>query len=200
MSSPENQQLVTIFKDLQRLCNILNAGTIDQQTLPAMEFQDRICSIQYRLLGLQGNLESTISEALRLGMLALLATTIQVPGAGLRYPYLSRRFQKCCGAIETSEPHLRNLMLWFLTVGAISLFGAAEPWLRERWRAEVPSQTTWEEARLRLKGMMWIDTIHDEPGQSAFERLSVEEAASTNRDNAATKVWASGWAGSAWDL
>jgi hypothetical protein len=190
-----NQELVAVFKDLQQLSNMLNAGSATQRHLSATNFQNRICSVQYRLLRLQGNLDNIIAESLRLAMLAFLATTFQVPGTNLRYPYLARCFRECCGAIEISAPHLRDLMLWLLTVGAISLFSAAEPWLSERWQAEIPPQMTWDEARQHLKNMLWINAIHDQPGQQAFKVLNLEEVLDASRDSSTDKLWASGWAG-----
>jgi len=198
----KNQELVAIFKDLQQLSNVLNTGTASHRRLSTTELQNRICSVPYRLLRMQGNLDNILAECLRLAMLAFLATTClsPVPGTEVRYPYLARCFRECCDPLETSTPHLRDLMLWLLTVGAISLFGATEPWLRERWQAEVPSRMTWDEARQRLKDIMWINAIHDQPGQQAFKILNLREVAVTNGDNSIAKLWASSWAGSAYEL
>jgi hypothetical protein len=91
-------------------------------------------------------------------------------------------------------------MLWFLTVGAISVFGVGEPWLRERRQAEVPSQMTWDEARQRLKDIMWINAIHDQPGQQAFKILNLEEVAGTTRDSSIANLWATSWGGCAYEL
>jgi len=92
-------------------------------------------------------------------------------------------------------------MIWVLTVGAISVFGAAAQWLRERWRAEVPSEMAWDEARQRLKKILWIDAIHDQPGEQVFKILNFGgEAAGINQGSSTAQFWASSWGGSRYEL
>lgn len=59
-------------------------------------------------------------------------------------------------------------------MGAISAYGVDEPWLRERWQADVPG-LVWPKAPRLLQEIMWIDVIHDEPGRYAFEAMSHRE-------------------------
>ncbi|KAH8805091.1 hypothetical protein F5884DRAFT_859702 [Xylogone sp. PMI_703] len=197
---PNGMELITTLKDLQQLCHIFNAGVTNHRYPSPTEIQNRICSIQYRLLRLQGNLESILTECLRLAMLAFLATTFQVPGTEVNYPFLERSFRDCCRGIEASTPHLQDLMLWFLMIGALSVFRVTEPWLCKRWDAEVPSQMTWEDARERLRNIMWIDAIHDQPGYHVFKTLNHEEVAGADRDKSIVKLWSSSWGGCFYEL
>jgi hypothetical protein len=190
-----NQELIAVFKDLQELANVINAGTASRKLPPAIDVQNRICAAQYRLLELQGKFDDSVTEGLILGLLAFLATLFQVPGTKLGYPYLVKRFRDVCSTMEASEPHLRDLVLWLLMMGAISLFGATEPWLRQRWQLEAPPQLTWDELRQRLKDVLWIQLIHDQPGQHAFNILNVMEDINPPRDISAVTLWASGWSG-----
>lgn len=71
-------------------------------------------------------------------------------------------------------------MRWLLIVGAISVFEVGadiDKWMRERWRTDVDSNIDWEEARTQLKGIMWIDALHDGIGKKAFETLDVNRTA-----------------------
>jgi hypothetical protein len=169
-----DRRLVVIFRDLQYFAGLMNAATGSNRRLRDTEFQNFTCSIQYRLLQLQSTLDDILGECLRLAMLAFLTTTFQIPGTKVRYQYLASRFRECCRAVEAATPQLQDLMLWLLMVGTISVYGVDEPWLRERWQADVPG-LVWPEARRRLQEIMWIDAIHDEPERYAFEAMSHRE-------------------------
>lgn len=145
-------------------------------------------------------LEDNLAECLRLAMLALIASTVQVSGTEIRYPYLAKCFRERCDAMGTSTSSTKDLMLWFLMLGALSVFGTEEGWLLERWRLEVSSQTTWGDARRRLKEIMWIDAIHDQPGKHAFEKLNRREVGGVERSSSVLKPWATGWAGNTYEL
>jgi hypothetical protein len=189
------QELIAAFRDLQQLSRILNAGATNKRRISGTAFQDRICSVQYRLLRLQDALEGTLSECVRLAMLAFLATMFQEPENRVRYPYLTRQFRKSCRAVQTSSPQLRDLMLWMLIIGAISLFDVDEPWLREHWKATVPPDTDWADARQRLKGILWIDAVHDRLGWQAFKDLNLEKVEWTGSDSSTVPLWTGGWTG-----
>ena len=169
-----DRRLVVIFRDLQYFAGLMNAATGSNRRLRDTEFQNFTCSIQYRLLQLQGTLDDILGECFRLAMLAFLTTTFQIPGKKVRYPYLASRFRECCRTVEAATPQLQDLMLWLLMVGAISVYSVDEPWLRERWQAEVLG-LVWPEARRLLQEIMWIDAIHDKPGRYAFEVMSHRE-------------------------
>ena len=143
------------------------------------EFSNIICSIQYRLLQLQDRLENVLDETIRLATLAILTTTTRVPGKD-RFPHLTRRLRECICAIEPATPQLQELVLWILTVGTFSVFEIDDSWLRERWRAHVP-QLTWPEARRRLREILWIEAIHDEPGRRVFEAMTRDESLEVSR-------------------
>ena len=174
VDSLRDRRLVVIFRDLQSFAGLINAATSSNRRLRDTDFQRFTCSIRYRLLQLQGMLDDTFSECFRLGMLAFLTTTFPIPGQKIRYPYLTSRFHQCCAAVEAATPHLQDLMLWLLTVGAISVYSVDEPWLRERWQVDVPD-LIWPEARRRLQEIVWIDVIHDKPGRYVFEAMSQQE-------------------------
>ncbi|KAK0703083.1 hypothetical protein B0T26DRAFT_876230 [Lasiosphaeria miniovina] len=203
ISGITNCELLAVFADLRRLCRALNAAAESPTPLYAVEFQDQICSVQYRLLGLQGCLDDALAECLRLAMLAFLSTTSQVPGTRGHYPYLSRRFRETYDAVRTSAPQLQGLVLWVLTIGAISIFDVVDPWLRGRWKAEVSPDMSWRDARQCLVGFPWIDYIHDQAALAVFEMLNLEEAPGMGSQGCSSDtatLWASGWAGCTYEF
>ena len=178
--------------DLQRLSWSLNAHNCNNQKLRYEEFEESSCSIQYRLLMLQGTLTDILDECIRLGSLAFLISTFQLPRGEDKYHYLSNRFRECCCALDPSGQKTKDWSLWLLLIGAISLYGVDASWLRKRWRNSVPANMTWSEARRRLKGMVWIDSIHDELGEYAFRVLNRGDVPDSEKDH--TRLLANGWA------
>lgn len=211
-----SEVLLAAFTDLKQLVDAVNTETANGRHMHGAAFQDRVCSIQYRLLGLQGVLDvddDSVAECLRLAMLAFLATTIHAPLTVARYPWLAQRYREACAAaasLEAGHVHARdlqvgegNLQLWYLMVGALlSVFHIGDDWFRKRWRAEVPSEMTWEEARLQLGDVLWIEAIHDWPGERVF-RIMNGDWNGGNCENAVIRkaeVWAGGWAGMTYQL
>ena len=165
-------RLAQCFLDLQHFTAVVNAAT-PAHPVPSTVFQGIVSSIQYRLIALQETLADFLPECLRLGMLAFLTTTFQMPGNVVRYPYLARRFRDCYRAVEKT-PDLADVVRWLLVVGAISVCGPDEEWLRAAWAVDVAEEEeqSWDRTRERLRDVMWIDGLHDEPGRAAFEALS----------------------------
>ncbi|KAK0721121.1 hypothetical protein B0H67DRAFT_484487 [Lasiosphaeris hirsuta] len=194
----KNEVLLAAFTDLRQLSEVLNTKTASCRRLDVAVFQARVCSIQYRLLWLQGTLDDCLAECLRLAMLAFLATTFHVPLAVAQYPYLANHYRESCAAMGARN--LENLPLWFLMVGALSVFGVEDAWLQERWRAEVPPQLAWDEARLQLRDIMWIDTIHNQPGERVFQILKCGRVEGAHRSTSRSKLWVGGWVGTTYEL
>jgi len=187
--------LLPPFHDLQHLTSQMNNVLRTGERLCDSEFRSALCSIQYRLLRLQGvfelpcikgdksvsgsyngsnKSENVLNEIVRLGMLAFLTTVFQTPGIKVRYPYLADRVKDGCYNITNrgmANLRSRDLLRWVLIVGAVAVFGIEEKWLRECWRASAERGESWEEVRRGLQGIMWIDAIHDEVGRQAFEEL-----------------------------
>ena len=164
-------RLAQCFVDLQKFTAAVNAAT-PAHPMPSTVFQGIVCSIQYRLIALQETLPDFLAECLRLGMLAFLTTTFQMPGNVVRYPYLARRFRDCYHAVEKT-PELADVVRWLLMIGAISVCGPEESWLRVGWAVDVAEEKeSWDRTRERLRNVMWIDGLHDEAGKAVFEALS----------------------------
>ena len=167
-----DSRLATIFRDLQYLGAILNTAAVRKRTIGERQFHEVVYSIQRRLMRLQGTLPDLLGECFRLGMLAFLATLFQVPETPYSYPYLEARLKEACKSIETT-PDRRNLLLWLLMVGAMTVYKPDDPWLRDRWLSDV-SHSTWPEARGRVQDIVWINALHDGPGRLVFDVMSMK--------------------------
>ncbi|KAL2830525.1 hypothetical protein BDW59DRAFT_141066 [Aspergillus cavernicola] len=167
-------RILTIFREMQNYSCLISHAQQTQQRRPESEYLAAICSFQYRLLQLQGLVNDRISECLRLAMLAFLVTTFQFPGVRARYPYLADQLREWCHALNVKGcTKLQELMRWILIVGAISVFdleAETEQWMGEKWRISVDAG--WEEVRMQLRQIMWIDALQDTIGQTAFIELS----------------------------
>ena len=170
-------RIIAVFHDLLHFTLLLNASSSDpSHHLPLLrdtEYQNYICSIQYRLLRLQGKLGSILDESARLAMLAFLTTTFQVAGQRAPYPHLERRFREFCRATDAEAPP--DVTLWLLIVGAMAVFhadGEDAGWMAELWRAHIPAAWGWAEAHRRLREFPWIGVLHDGLGRAVFDALS----------------------------
>ncbi|CAG9981904.1 unnamed protein product [Clonostachys byssicola] len=167
-----DSRLTTIFRDLQYFSALLNTAVLRKRTLSDKQFHQIVCSIQRRLMRLQGTLPDLLGECFRLGMLAFLATLFQVPRTPCSYPYLEARLKEACQSIETT-PDRQDILMWLLMVGAMTVYKPEEPWLRDRWLSDVlPS--TWAKARGRLQNIVWINALHDQPGRQVFDVMSMK--------------------------
>ncbi|KAK4044293.1 hypothetical protein C8A01DRAFT_31610 [Parachaetomium inaequale] len=169
-------RIIAVFHDLLQFTLLLNTSSSDpSHHIPLLrdtEYQNYICSIQYRLLRLQGKLGSILDESARLAMLAFLTTTFQVAGQRAPYPHLERRFREFCRATDAEAPS--EVTLWLLIVGAMAVFhidGEDAGWMAELWRAHIPAGWDWAEAHKRLREFPWIAVLHDQAGRAAFEAL-----------------------------
>jgi len=199
----KNPILLTAFCDLKNLVTSLNATAVSENRISGLDFQTEICSIQYRLLYLQDvspihsdekEEDIIVGECLRLGMLAFLVTTFQIPPTFHiptrtptvtgSYPFLARRYREACDALwqhaqtqtqtQTQTQDLKSLWLWLLIIGGlIQVFRIDDDDFRSRWRAVVSLEMSWEEARALLLGdVLWIEAIHDRAGERLFQVMN----------------------------
>ena len=113
----------------------------------------------------------TVSRCLCLGMLALLATTYQLPTKNTEYAYLVGEIKEVLCDIRFTCEHF-DLAVWLLFAGALS--GMVEfDWLPLSFK-DMYGLTgfNWQTTRDNLKDIVWIDSIHDGPGKSIFDHFA----------------------------
>ncbi|KFA81075.1 hypothetical protein S40288_01018 [Stachybotrys chartarum IBT 40288] len=177
-----DRQVVKVLDDMRHIAARINDDLARGMLLDTDIFKNLHRSVQPRLISLQVLSEDPDSECLRLGMLSFLGmSTFRVPSnLGARrlraYPHLTNNFRKACQAVEPSTLGMSTLVLWLLTIGTMSVFEVDdEEWLVEKWKNVVmiiPGvRLSWEDARRHLRDILWLDAIHDRPGQDAYESL-----------------------------
>lgn len=167
----EDERLMAVVKDFRSLTCSINEASRSKQPLDGDVFQNSVSSIQARLLHLQDSLGNTLGEGLRLGMLALLTTMFRVPSQKVPFKNFERRLRNVCHAIEPSTWVMREVLLWFLMVGSMTVLDVEESWVREKWRVVADSSFSWDDIRRRLRGTMWIDCINEDLGRRTFLQL-----------------------------
>ena len=103
-----------------------------------------------------------------------------------RRMHIASQLRDVCRAVEPSDPHLRRLLFWVLTVAAMSVFDVGEePWLARKWaqvagEADQAPSSSWDAAHAELRCVVWIDCILDGPGRKLYARLAAHSAAATS--------------------
>lgn len=170
-----DQRLIVAFEDLRCLALITNEKVQEQTPWEGQPFQSALNAIQSRLLQLPSRPEDTTAESLRLGMLAFLTTPFLLPSRQGLYTYSAIQFRELFRRVDQGQAAERSftLRLWALMIGAISVLNADEDWVVKAWQMVVGERAiAWEEAKEQLRSVIWIDCIHDEPGEGAFRKLN----------------------------
>jgi hypothetical protein len=175
-------RVLDVFRKMQCFTEVLNGATTSKQYVHGIEFHSAFCSVQYPLLSMQGEFEVNdergcgLSECLRLAMLSVLGSSMELPWPRPWYPYLTDRFRACCQniAVIGHAPLSRDLLRWLLILCVVSVFdvqSASEQWLWGRWRKDV-DQLDWDETKARLRKMIGVYGWQDRAGRDAFNRLN----------------------------
>lgn len=170
-------RLVNIWVDMKEFCKAANIAFITGHKLDPELFQEVMTSIQYRLLHLgydhAAGRDDALHEALRLSMLAFASTVfLKIQGLVLHFDILGARLKAAILALERPKDKAgREMMLWILVMTGISTFhGVDDDWLTDYFAGKDP--LPWKEARDVLKGRLWIDCLHDNPGEAAYYLVS----------------------------
>ncbi|KAF2441897.1 hypothetical protein P171DRAFT_418755 [Karstenula rhodostoma CBS 690.94] len=171
-----DERIVAVFQDMQHAVRLLNQGVKDKTRHTGETFQPILNSIQSRLLLLEGRIEDTFSECMRLAMLAFLSHAMNFPSVQFRATYLETGLKYTCKLLgqdgDYKEDGRLALELWIAVIAAGSLSSFRDDWLTQRLVSTVREHIpTWRDAKERLLSVMWIESIHDVPGETIFRRL-----------------------------
>lgn len=165
-------RLANVFQDFRYLSVIINRNVVDNTRYNAVSFQSFLTSLQSRLMHLSGLLNDSLEESVRLTLLAFLTTTFKVPGRKIPYGWvveqLGEAYSKVQGGLYEQN---RSLCLWILITAAFTVAGAQQDWIRKAWEI-ADSRLDWPSVKQHLVRVIWIDIIHDRPGERTFEQLS----------------------------
>ena len=166
-------RLQNTFKDLRDFSCLANQLSPTSQKLKPEAFQEIMLSIQYRLLQL--HFSEPLQEALRVGLLAYESTIfLQIQGTKLKSESFRDQMKEAIQAVPVLGEATANAKLWLLLVGSMMVFEGTEEWLVQTIRT-LAGRQGWEDVRARVRDVMWIDVIHDNPGRKAYEAVQSEE-------------------------
>jgi hypothetical protein len=171
-----DSRLALVFYTLQCTAILLDTHDFGAPSVNGARLHEGMGFVQSELLRLKDQITDGLSEAIRLSMVAFLATTFRVPGqyehpscASLAKPLLSS-----CVANKDGIAKLPDAMrTWLLLVGVMTASGFGDHHIRLAWRTlmPLPQAMSWDAARVEAKRVIWIDAIHDALGRRAFDAL-----------------------------
>lgn len=156
----------------QTFCALLNYAAASGRKIPQETLLNTMASVMYRLLDIKF-ISGTLDETIRLSLLGFCSHIfLQWPSVKLPPHHLSTEYRK--SLLGLTIPLAPQMSLWFLVMGDMSLFSHEdEVWLRPWQRAvlELCGAATWNEARVTLKGFLWIDFLHDKAATKIFSSV-----------------------------
>jgi hypothetical protein len=169
-----DSNLATVFHTLQYTSILLNEHYHNQTPMNGTFLQKCLGFLHSCLIELEGQLNSELSECLRLGMMVFLATTFRRPHS-YEQPYCRNRASKLqflYAATKNSNPGLpQSINFWLTLVCLISTNNIEESQVWASWKSIVLRGMSWDEIRKQVKQVMWLDPFHDDLGRRAFETL-----------------------------
>ncbi|KAK9234041.1 hypothetical protein V1525DRAFT_414386 [Lipomyces kononenkoae] len=106
--------------------------------------------VHFSLTKPQGQLKIKLSECLRLGMMAFLATTFRLPDLYEQHycKNLAPELQLSYAAAKASTPHLpKTTDIWLIFMLLISTDNIDELYICASWEATAVPELTWNETR-----------------------------------------------------
>jgi hypothetical protein len=156
-----------------RFCSAINYAVKRGRRLPKEVLLSNMGSVMYRVVRIKHEL-NPVDGIIRLGLLAFSShVLLRVRNVPSPHTYLPNLYRDRLLDLPPEQIPLLSLV-WLLMVGHISLFTPADDhwllsWLRGcLTRLEV---NNWDELRDKLKGLLWIDALHDTPGKAIFDTV-----------------------------
>jgi hypothetical protein len=166
-----NPDLILAWKVMQGFCSTINSARKRNRRLAKEILLNTMGSVMYRLLDMKDFDTNSPNEAIRLGLLAFtLHTFLNVQNMKPPQTEFPLRYRRCLQSIEFSAK-AASIMLWLLTIGAISVFAPTDDdWLMPLLRDQMThcQISQWEGLHDHLKRFLWIGVLHDKPGESVF--------------------------------
>jgi hypothetical protein len=148
-------KLAIIYRDLRALTDLINTKNVTASPVSIELFQSVIHSVQSRLWALQDGFQDDVQECLRLGMLGMLTTTFRLPGRQVPYTHLANQMRQHLRRVHAYTQLSKEIIFWALIMSIIAMF-EVEDWMRDVWRRVAKKETSWEDAKARLEGVLWM--------------------------------------------
>ncbi|KAK6076527.1 hypothetical protein SCUP515_05356 [Seiridium cupressi] len=164
--------LAAIFHELQRTTILLNKHYYEKTPVDGVFIRQCLGSVHSSLIELEDRLEDALSETLRLGIMAFLATTFRLPASYEQHysKALTKQLQISYVTTKASTPDLQDAIdIWLILMFLISMTDVDELYVQKSRNTMAERWLSWSETRRSLKQVMWIDSFHDEVGKRAFQ-------------------------------
>ncbi len=164
------------WRVMSEFCAVINLAASSKQLISTTNFLDAMASVMYRLLHM-GFANGSTNEAVRLTLLAFSSMAfLHYDRFGIPYTHFASSLRDCLSRLEPSAVS-PQLLLWLLTIGALSVFdinAAADRWVGTLLLSSMDlcEVRSWNQMRRQLVAFLWIDILHDHPGMAIFDSLS----------------------------
>ncbi|KAJ9494205.1 hypothetical protein LTR99_003134 [Exophiala xenobiotica] len=168
--------LFDIFIDLSYFCQALNVAAKSQIVIDSRAYEEDAFCIQYDLLTFSGVHLSGVECACRLAALVFMQSIMkETPFTKTSSGIISRELQHSLRSLEV-EREPTSLMFWILIMGAlVSSRTSEKEWYRcmlIRALESLPDNlANWRNAKARLQGILWIESLHDTHGQQLWHEV-----------------------------
>lgn len=158
-------RLRRVCNDVSEFVRAANIATQCKRSIDNELYQETMVSIHYRLANLCFDMDS-INEPIRLALLAFASTLfLQWRGIKIRYEYLAQRLNMAMTSLRHNNRGVPvRLALWIYIIAAISVLDEREKVYLQPALIEVIRELefgSWDEVRLMLKSILWVDVLHD---------------------------------------
>jgi hypothetical protein len=171
-SADWDYRIVNVFKDFQNLTLKINRNRLRFVTHDPSIFQGDLASLQSRLICLADIVTKPTEQLVRLVMLAMLTTTFLIPGRKIPYDWVVEQLRKAFITASSEVRSDRSLLLWMLVITSFTVAKAHDKWIRDAWLV-VGAELEWADVKAHLMRVMWIEIVHDEPGEMAYQQLKM---------------------------
>lgn len=158
-------RLRRVWNDVSEFVRAANIATQCKRSIDNELYQETMVSIHYRLANLCFDMDS-INEPIRLALLAFASTLfLQWRGIKIRYEYLAQRLNMAMISLRHKNRGVPvRLALWIYIIAAISVLDERDKVYLQPALVEVVRELkfgSWDEVRLMLKSILWVDVLHD---------------------------------------
>lgn len=126
-------------------------------------------------------LSNSLIEIMKISILAFATNVfLQTRGIKIEFDFINEKLRNVVEG-EGFKNIDYEVRIWVLfVVGIVGVGGEDEGWFVPLLRKEIGERGNgkmemWEEIRRLLKGILWIDALHDEDGKRIFEMVCGEE-------------------------
>jgi len=167
-----DEELSKAWCIMRNFCTTIKLAAKGGMKLTERTLLDIMSSVMYRLLHMKLSIGS-LDEAIRLGLLIFCSDIfLQWEGARSAYLHLSVAYRNCLGSLELIGCTPPNLMIWLLTVAAISIdVEEDQRWLMPHLLHTLKRSDirTWDDAHDKLSAFLWIDWVFNVRAKALFD-------------------------------